>query len=275
VSGAVPARTASAGGARGGLLLGAGVAAAALAAWAYTLRMAGMAMPAPGAAPAFAEGAAFTAQWGVMMAAMMLPSAAPTILLYRTVARRLSAGGERAVPAPLFAAVYVGLWLAFGLPVYAGYVAVAALAARWPGFEAAWPYGVAGVLLAAGGYQLSAAKRACLRRCESPLGFLMRRWRGGYGATLRLAAEHAAYCMGCCWALMAILAAAGAMSMGWVAAITLAVFAEKVLPRGWRTARAIGAGLIVLGMAVAVRPELAQTLRGRDAPAASHPMPSP
>lgn len=262
-------------GSRGALALGAGLAAVSMLAWLLVLRdTASMSMSAPGASPSLAQGAAFTAQWGVMMAAMMLPSAAPTILLYRTASRRLAAIGDRAAPPAAFAAVYLLFWLATGIPVYGAYVAVGALAARWQGFHAAAPFAIAAVLAAAGIYQLSGAKRVCLRQCESPLGFLMRRWRSGYAATLRLAARHAGYCIGCCWTLMVILVAAGAMSLPWVLAITLVVFAEKLLPNGWRTARLIGAGLIVLAFAVALRPELAGTIRGRMAPTPDHPMES-
>ncbi len=247
----------------GALVLVGGLAAVAVSAWIRVARdaasMPGMSMP--GMAPSLGEGALFTVQWGVMMAAMMLPSAAPTILLYRTVSGRLAASGDRAIPAALFAAVYLLVWLALGVPVYAAHVAVASAAARWPRFDALVPYAVAAVLAAAGAYQLTGAKRACLRHCESPLGFLMRRWRSGYRATLRLAVDHAGYCVGCCWGLMAILVAAGAMSLPWVVAITVVVFAEKVLPRGWRTAQVVGVGLLVLAAAVALRPALALALR--------------
>ena len=145
--------------------------------------------------------------------------------------------------------------------MYGGYVAMSSLAARWPAFGAAMPYAVAAVLVGAGAYQLTDAKRVCLRHCEAPLGFLMRRWRSGYAATLRLALEHAGYCIGCCWALMAILVVAGAMSITWVLAIAVVVFAEKVLPHGWRTARFVGVSLLALGVAVAVHPALAVALR--------------
>lgn len=205
--------------------------------------------------------AAFTAQWGVMMAAMMLPSAAPMILLYRGASRRGLEAGERVIPAEAFALTYLFAWLLTGIPVYAASVAVEQLAARSAFFAAAVPYGIAGSLIAAGAYQLSPLKRACLRECESPVNFLMRRWKRGYAATLRLAAAHAAYCIGCCWALMLILVVAGAMSLPWVLAIALVVFAEKVLPAGGRTARLVGVMLILGGIAVAMRPELAVALR--------------
>lgn len=205
--------------------------------------------------------AAFTTQWGVMMAAMMLPSAAPMILLYRGASRRGEGNGERVIPAEAFVLTYIVAWLLTGIPVYAASVAVEQLVARSVSFAATVPYVIAGSLVAAGAYQLSAAKHACLRQCESPMNFLMRRWRSGYAATLRLAAAHAAYCIGCCWALMVILVVAGAMSLPWVLAIALIVFAEKVLPAGGRTARFVGFLLILIGIAVAIRPELAGALR--------------
>ena len=228
-----------------------------------------MSMAGPGSTPSVAEGAAFTAQWGVMMAAMMLPSAAPMILLYGTVSRRLTAENDRSIPAGLFAAVYLGLWLLFGVPVYGAHVVVALLAMRSQSLGTALPYVVAAVLVAGGAYQLTAAKRVCLRYCEAPLGFLMRRWRSGYAPTLRLAVEHALYCIGCCWALMTILVVAGAMSTTWVLVIATVVFAEKVLPHGWRTARWVGVGLILLGFAVAINPRLAGAMRPHKAPMSS------
>jgi predicted metal-binding membrane protein len=254
----------------GSLALASTLLGLAAAAWLLVLRSTDMSMP--GGSPSAAQAAGFTVAWGVMMAAMMLPSAAPMLLLYRTVSRRLSASGDRAIPALAFAGVYLLIWAALGLPVYAGYVGTAMLRARWPGYDAVAPYAVALVLAGAGAYQLTGLKRACLRHCESPLGFLMRRWRSGYRATLRLAATHALYCVGCCWALMIVLVAAGAMSIPAVGIITLMVLAEKALPNGRRTSAAFGIGLIVLGAAVAARPDLASVLSGPDgAPMAGMP----
>ena len=204
---------------------------------------------------------AFTLEWGVMMTAMMLPSAAPMILLYGNASRRQDKSSERVIPAEIFAMTYVVLWLLTSVPVYLAWVGIGEIAARSTTFAAAMPYAVAGTLLAAGVYQLSPAKHACLRQCESPVDFLMRRWRPGYAASLRLAAAHAAYCIGCCWALMVLLVVAGAMSLPWVLAIAVLVFAEKVLPAGERTARISGVMLIVAALAVVVRPELAGALR--------------
>jgi predicted metal-binding membrane protein len=214
-----------------------------------------------GMTPGLAEGAAFMLAWGVMMAAMMLPSAAPMILLYRTVRSRLSADGERAIPAWAFGAIYAGIWTLSGIPVYGGYIAASTLTMCCAWFARAVPYAVAGVLAAAGVYQLTALKRACLTQCESPLAFLMTRWRSGYRATVRLATKHAMYCVGCCWALMVILVAAGLMGIWWVTGIAIVVFAEKVLPGGRRIATGVGVLLVALGVAVAVRPGVLAALR--------------
>ena len=204
---------------------------------------------------------AFTLEWGVLMTAMMLPSAAPMILLYGATSRRPGASNGRVIPAEVFAMTYVVLWLLTGVPVYLAWVWIGGIAARSATFAAAIPYAIAGTLFAAGVYQLSPAKHACLRQCEAPVDFLVRRWRTGYAASLRLAAAHAGYCIGCCWALMLLLVVAGAMSLPWVLAIALLVFAEKVLPGGGRTARITGVILIVAALSVAVRPELAAVLR--------------
>ncbi len=204
---------------------------------------------------------AFTLEWGVMMTAMMLPSAAPMILLYGMTSRRSGTPGERVIPAEVFAMTYLVLWLLTGVPVYLAWVGIGEMSARSMTFAAAIPYAIAGTLFAAGVYQLSPAKHACLRQCEAPVDFLVRRWRSGYLASLRLAATHAGYCIGCCWALMLLLVVAGAMSLPWVLAIALLVFAEKVLPGGERTARITGWILVAAALAIAIRPELAGSLR--------------
>jgi predicted metal-binding membrane protein len=214
-----------------------------------------------GMTPGVAEGATFVLQWGVMRAAMMLPSAAPMILLYGTVRRRLASEGERAIPAWAFAATYVGVWTLSGTPVYAGYVAMTSLTMCCAWFGRVAPYGVAAVLIGAGLYQLTSFKGACLAQCESPLTYLMTRWKSGYGATLALATRHALYCVGCCWALMVILVVAGMMGIWWVTGIAVVVFAEKVVPGGRRVAAGVGVMLIVLGGAVLGWPELLGQLR--------------
>ena len=129
-------------------------------------------------------------------------------------------------------------------------------------FQAALPYGVAASLLAAGVYQFTPLKETCLRQCRSPLDFLMQRWRPGALGAFRLGVEHGAYCAGCCWGLMAVLVVAGAMSLPWVALLTLVIFAEKLLPASRWTVRLVGGVLVGLGIMVALRPEGAMLLRG-------------
>ena len=243
---------------RGALAAGMALLALAAAAWvAVATQGAGMGGGMlPAASGPVPDAALFTLMWAVMMAAMMLPSAIPTIALYGLVSR-----GERAVPTWAFATVYLLVWLALGVPVYLGSIGVAALG---EGGAGAWlPHALAAVLSVAGAYQFTAIKRVCLKHCQSPLTFMMERWHASYGATLRLALGHAAYCVGCCWGLMVILVAAGAMSLPWVLLIAVVVFAEKVLPRGEWTARVVGAALLGLAALVAVRPDLAVGLRGQ------------
>ena len=204
----------------------------------------------------------YLAAWGVMMAAMMLPSATPMIALYGAISRKAPQSGQKGASTFLFALVYLAAWLALGLPVYAASRLVDWAAGMYPAVGSLFPYAVAAVLLAAGAFQFSPLKRACLRVCQSPLGFLMGHWRPGVAGTLKLAWEHAAYCAGCCWGLMLVLVAAGAMSLPWVLLITVLVFAEKVLPYGQWTARIIGGALIGLALLVVARPDLAAMLRG-------------
>jgi predicted metal-binding membrane protein len=204
--------------------------------------------------------AAFLAAWGVMMAAMMLPSATPLISLYAAVQRR-SPPDRRGIPAVLFALVYLGMWLLAGVPVYVASVIIAAAAGASSTVARLLPYGVALALLAAGIYQFTPLKSRCLTVCQSPLGFLMGHWRPGAMGTLRMALDHSLYCLGCCAGLMVVLVAAGAMSLPWALLIAAVVFAEKVLPAGAWTARAAGAALVLLGVFVLVAPGLAAALR--------------
>ena len=204
--------------------------------------------------------AAYLAAWGVMMAAMMLPSATPLIALYAAIQRR-SPADRRGIPAVLFALVYLVMWLLAGVPVYVASVAVAAAAGASSTVATLVPYGVALTLLAAGIYQFTPLKSRCLTVCQSPLGFLMGHWRPGGVGTLRMALDNSLYCLGCCAGLMVVLVAAGAMSLPWALLIAAVVFAEKVLPRGEWTARAAGAALVLLGVLVVAQPGLAAGLR--------------
>ena len=242
---------------RASLVTGGVLLAVALAAWATLVLQAEAPMPGSGAA----EALVFLAAWGIMMAAMMLPSATPMIALYAALRRNAAGNGSVGISTVLFTLVYLAVWVAFGVPVYVASLMIGAL----PALADVLPYALAVVLIMAGVYQVTPLKRACLRVCRSPLSFLWSRPRTGYRGTLALALEHAAYCVGCCWGLMVVLVVAGAMALNWVLLIAVVVFVEKLLPRGELTARVVGGALVVLGVAVAVHPELAMALH----PAAS------
>ncbi|HEX5832154.1 MAG TPA: DUF2182 domain-containing protein [Gemmatimonadaceae bacterium] len=205
---------------------------------------------------------AFVAAWVVMMTAMMLPSAAPMILLYRAVARGRATRGDPLVPTWSFVLGYLAVWAAVGGAVFLADRLVG-VALEHDARLAAWaPYGVALVLLAAGVYQFTPLKRVCLRACQHPLGFLVRYWRAGSAGAFRMGLAHGWYCTGCCWGLMAVLVAAGAMGLAWVLLIALVVAAEKLLPVGEWAARLTGATLLALGALVALQPRLALAMRG-------------
>jgi len=193
----------------------------------------------------------FVAVWTVMMAAMMLPAAAPMILTFSSAQARRNHGA--AVPTWIFIAGYLFVWSAVGVVIY-GLVQVGADASSYlgSGDRAIWGPLVLGVtLLGAGLYQFTPLKRICLRHCRSPMAFVALHWRDGWIGAVRMGIWHGVFCLGCCWALFAILVVAGIMSLAWMLVLTLVVFAEKVFPHGQRASAPIGAVLIVLGVVVA------------------------
>jgi predicted metal-binding membrane protein len=206
------------------------------------------------------DAVAYVVAWGVMMAAMMLPSAVPMIALYGAMRRSFSQTGQKGLSAAAFTLVYLVVWTGFGIPIYVASVIVDRATTSSSTLASLAPYGVAFVLAAAGVYQLTPLKRVCLSVCQSPLGFLLSHWRSGYGGTFKMALAHATYCAGCCWGLMVVLVAAGAMALHWVLLIAVAVFIEKVLPRGEWTARVLGSALILLGVLVGIHPALVNSL---------------
>ncbi|HEV8473420.1 MAG TPA: DUF2182 domain-containing protein [Methylomirabilota bacterium] len=247
------------GGDRAAALTAALLLVVAAAAWAQLL-LAPMAMDDMGGAamvmaPTISDGATYVAAWAVMMAAMMLPSALPMIGLYAATQRNTPGRVARVAAVVSFALVYLALWAATGVPIYFASLGLMAITPR------TLAYVTAAVLVAAGVYQVSPLKGVCLRHCRSPLGFLLGRWRAGWRGGLAMGAEHALYCLGCCWALMLVLVVAGAMGLPWVLAIAAVVAAEKLLPAGEWFARATGVILVVLGAAVAARPDFAVALR--------------
>jgi predicted metal-binding membrane protein len=192
------------------------------------------------------------AMWAVMMTGMMLPSASPMLLLYGAVARR-SAKGSAARQIYAIAAGYLIVWTVFSLGATALQRVLATLFLVSPMMETTSPIAGATLLLIAGIYQLTPFKHACLRTCQSPLGFLMSRWRPGPAGAFRMGLEHGAYCVGCCWALMLLLFAGGVMNLTVILALTAFVAFEKLAPFGIRGARISGVLLILAGLWMIVR----------------------
>jgi predicted metal-binding membrane protein len=191
--------------------------------------------------------------WWVMMIAMMTPSAAPTILLYARVHRAALARGQlqdEIAPIGTFTAGYLTVWLGFSVGATvlhcilerAGLVSTMMMGSR-----SAWLSG--GVLIAAGLYQLSPLKEVCLAQCRAPASFLARHWRPHALGAFLLGARHGAYCVGCCWMLMALLFVGGVMNLVWIAALAIVVLIERVLPGGQWISR--GAAVALTGWGVA------------------------
>jgi predicted metal-binding membrane protein len=200
--------------------------------------------------------ALMAAMWWVMMIAMMVPSATPMILLYARVARQGQRHGQidaGPLPTGAFAFGYLAVWLSFSL-VATGLQAAAEQAGLLHsvtmGMTTRWLS--AGLLVAAGVYQLSPLKTVCLRHCRSPAQFLARHWRQGTAGAFRMGLDHGAYCVGCCWFLMALLFAGGIMNLVWIAGLAVLVLVEKLAPGGHWTARVSGTVLIAGGLYVAV-----------------------
>jgi predicted metal-binding membrane protein len=249
----------------------AGLVALVALAWAWLFAGAGMAMQEPMAAmpgmsgmPGMSDApglwspttwALMLAMWWTMMVAMMTPSATPTILLYARVHRHAAAQGSgigSVAPTGAFAAGYLLLWLVFSLLATAlqfGLQRAELLSADSLGSRSHWLS--AGVLLFAGAYQLSPFKSACLSHCRAPAAFLSRHWRPGAGGALRLGVLHGAYCIGCCWLLMALLFVVGVMKLAWIAALDRAGARGKSCCRaGVWIGRAVG--LVLLAWAAFV-----------------------
>jgi len=229
------------------------VLAGALAAWIITVqRMRGM-----DAGPGTDLGGLgwYVGIWVTMMAAMMLPSAAPMVLLFARVSgERARRGQAEPVPTWIFVAGYLAAWTAYGLVAYGLYRAVVSAGTAWLAWDRAGPY-VAGVaLVAAGMYQLTPLKDVCLRHCRSPMHFLLHAWHEGRTGAFRMGVEHGAFCVGCCWGLMVALFALGVMSLFWMAVVAIVILAEKLAPHGEQLTRVFAVALVVLGVWVASAP---------------------
>ncbi len=192
----------------------------------------------------------FLGVWVVMMAAMMFPSVSPTVALYSRMTKR------RTPVAPLvFTSGYLLTWTSAGLLAFA----ISDGGRRLLGTELSWDeagrWVAGGTLIVAAVYQLTPLKNACLTKCRSPLGFLLGSWRDGLWGALKMGARHGAWCVGCCWALMASLFALGVMSIAWMAFAAALIAAEKTLPWGRAVTYGTAAILLVLGVVLIVAPD--------------------
>jgi predicted metal-binding membrane protein len=222
--------------------------------------MPGMQMPMNGLAPqampwSVAEFAIAFAMWAVMMIAMMTPSATPMILLYARVARQARAQKHPFASASWFSAGYLLAWTAIALMASLLQLLLVRAAVLTPMLTLASTIVGGLVLIAAGLYQWSSLKSACLIQCRAPLVFLQRQggFRGTPSGALLLGLRHGVYCVGCCWALMALLFVVGVMNIFWIAALAIIVLVEKLAPRGEIVGRVLGLVLVVAGSIFLVR----------------------
>lgn len=185
--------------------------------------------------------------WSVMMIGMMLPSAAPAILLFARVLRTSDPAAAPVVRTYVFASGYALAWMAFSLAATLAQWGLAQAALLSPMMQAASPALGGALLLVAGVYQWTPAKRDCLTQCRAPLFFITRYWRPGLAGALQLGVRHGLFCVGCCWALMLLLFAGGVMSLACIAAITIFVLLEKLAPLGAQGGRLSGALLVAAG----------------------------
>ncbi len=219
-------------------LLGGGLLAASIVAWFVSLRaMDAMPVGIP----------SFVALWTVMMAAMMLPSVMPAVLLFATVAQSRTRFGFSVTPTAVFVVGYLGVWALTGVAV-AWVDQASGGAVTMSGWGRAF---IGGALVAGGIYQFTRWKMICLGYCREPIQFFMEHWRDGLLGAIQMGAHHGLYCLGCCWGLTLALIALGLMNPVWMIASTLLIFAEKVAPWGARFALVIGAALILAGVGVA------------------------
>jgi predicted metal-binding membrane protein len=192
--------------------------------------------------------------WWVMMIAMMIPSAAPMVLLHAAIGRKQAKSGRPLAATAVFALGYLALWAGFSLIATLAQWGLETIGVATGMMEIASPKIAGLVLVLAGLYQFTPLKHACLRHCQSPIGFIAHHWRPGAGGAWRMGLEHGTFCLGCCWFLMALLFVGGIMNLIWIAGIALYVGIEKFAAgRRWVTT-VMGAALTLAGFCAMARP---------------------
>jgi predicted metal-binding membrane protein len=186
--------------------------------------------------------------WWVMMAAMMLPSAAPILLLFARINRKQKAAGRPFIPTGIFASGYLVAWGGFSLLATGLQWELERLGLLSPMMVTTNYWLGRAILIAAGVWQLTPIKGMCLRHCRSPMGFLVQSWRPGRGGAFRIGLEHGSFCLGCCWFLMGLLFFGGIMNLFWISGLAVFVLLEKTVPMGSWIGRIVGVGIAGWGV---------------------------
>ena len=246
------------------VIVGAGLGGLVLLAWLYLLRLGkgmaemethaamGMAMPQMHAW-AMADLGLLFVMWAVMMVAMMVPSAAPMIMLVAAVDRRRPDRPRPVARTGIFVLGYLTAWVVYSVLASSAQWGLHAAALLSPAMVSTSAYLGGAILIAAGIYQWTPLKRTCLTSCRSPMAFLMSEWRDGPAGAWVMGLRHGLYCVGCCWVLMALLFVAGVMNLAWVALIAAFVLGEKVVPGGHRVGQVAGFALLAAGVVLIAR----------------------
>jgi predicted metal-binding membrane protein len=192
--------------------------------------------------------------WTTMMAAMMLPSVAPTVLVFHRVGLERPGRTRPLARTWAFALSYLAVWAGYGLGAYALYRLIEHLDVGLLAWSRGGRFVAGAAIVAAGLYEVTPLKTVCLRHCRTPMHFVMSEWREGPVGALRMGAVHGAYCVGCCWGLMIVLFALGVMSLTWMAVVAALIFAQKVLPSGQQLTRAFAVAFVAAGVWVASAP---------------------
>jgi predicted metal-binding membrane protein len=194
------------------------------------------------------DGVMMFIMWAIMMVAMMLPSAAPMILIFARVNNNQRDKGNAYVPTVVFASGYILVWALFSAAATVLQWGLQQTALLSPMMVSTSSYLGGGLFILAGVYQWTPLKQACLKHCRSPLAFVMHHWRAGSWGAFRMGLGHGAFCLGCCWSVMALLFVGGVMNLIWVAVITIFVAAEKLIPYGPWAGRITGLAMIAMGV---------------------------
>ncbi len=193
------------------------------------------------------DGLLMFVMWAIMMMAMMLPSAAPMILIFARVNAKQRDNGNAYVPTVIFAAGYLFVWSLFSLLATGVQWGLQNAALLSPGMVSTSMYLGGALFIAAGIYQWTPLKQVCLKHCRSPLEFILHHWRPGATGAFRMGLGHGAFCLGCCWSVMALLFVGGVMNLIWVAVIAIFVAVEKIFPHGHWVGRIAGLAMIAAG----------------------------